>query len=297
MPSRRHPYFRSKPAVLSGTYWPLCFLDHVKYIQVLVFPQGPVDNQDKLFRFVGVDFPPLLVTSKIFVFDCKYMCLSACVYKVGSSVQSKLAAAYALFRAFCRSVRATPNIKNFSRDNLGWESLAKYPEASFKGSDVKVLLQFLVDFMYHDNSAQVDKVCEAALHAARCMDDFLRLAFTAHRTFFSRGDAQAAYNLLQQWHEKTYSCAHQCYEQRLCFFNLTPKFHYLHHVSTDLKRQLDDSDLQDIINPATFSTQMAEDYIGKSCQVARTCHPCTAVQRTTQKWLVHMWQFWNQDQG
>lgn len=220
-----------------------------------------------------------------------------CICKAGSSVQSKLAAAYTLFRAFCRSVKATPNIKTFSRDNLGWDSLAKYPEASFKGSDVKVLLQFLIDFMYHDNSAQGDNVCEAALHAARCMDDFLRLAFTAHRAFFSRGDAQAAYNLLQQWHEKTYLCARLCYARSLCFFNLTPKFHYLQHVSTDLQRQLDDSALRDIINPATFSTQMAEDYIGKSCRVARTCHPSTAVQRTSQKWLVHMRQFWTQDQG
>ena len=189
-----------------------------------------------------------------------------CVLKAGSSIPSRLSTAYSLFKMFCRSLRATPLLKTFTRDNLNWESLAKYPDASFKGSDVKLLLQWLIDFMYHDNThAQTaDTVCQNALDAARCMDDFLRLIFTSHRVLISREAALSCLNLLQEWHVKSHSCARVCFDRGLCFFNLVPKGHYLFHVSADLKKQLDDQENQNIISPAAFSTQPAEDYIGKS---------------------------------
>ena len=79
--------------------------------------------------------------------------------QAGSSIPQKLQTAYTMFKAFCKHSRATPFVKSFTRDNLGWDSFAKYPEASFKGSDVKLLLGFLVDFMYHDETHQVNQVC------------------------------------------------------------------------------------------------------------------------------------------
>ena len=94
-------------------------------------------------------------------------------------------------------------------------------------------------------------------------------------------------------HEKYQACARACYDQSLVFFNLTPKVHYLFHVSDDTKKQLLVNDLQCILNPALFSTQMAEDYIGKTCRVAKTVHPCTAAFRTAQKWLVVTKQVWD----
>ena len=64
-------------------------------------------------------------------------------------------------------------------------------------------------------------------------------------------------------------------------------------MSDDIKKQLLVNDLQCILNPALFSTQMAEDYIGKTCRVAKTVHPCTAAFRTAQKWLVVTKQVWD----
>lgn len=89
--------------------------------------------------------------------------------QAGSSIPQKLQTAYTMFKAFCKHSRATPFVKTFTRDNLGWDSFAKYPEASFKGSEVKLLLGFLVDFMYHDETHQVNQICCDALDAARCM--------------------------------------------------------------------------------------------------------------------------------
>ena len=191
-------------------------------------------------------------------------------------------------------MRETPMVKHFTRENLGWTSLAKYPDCSFKGSDTRLLLGFLIDFMYHDNTHEVNTCCRDALDAARCMDDCIRMFYTEDRTFLPRAQGLAAFNLLESWHVKSHACARRCYDQSLCFFNLTPKFHYLQHVSTNIKEQLD-AGLQEILNPAIFATQMAEEYIGKSCRVARTTHPCTAVERTAQKWLVFLKKWWDED--
>lgn len=170
--------------------------------------------------------------------------------------------------------------------------MVKFPEASFKGSDVKLLLGFLVDFMKHDGTSAINQICMSALEAAESMDDFLRLVFTTDRLFLSREEANLAINYLEVWHEKFHACARGCYDQSLVFFNLTPKVHYLFHVSDDLRKQLH---LRHILNPGLFSTQMAEDYIGRTCRVAKTTHPCTAVQRTAQKWLVVTKQLWEDD--
>lgn len=166
-------------------------------------------------------------------------------------------------------------------------------ETSYKGSDVKLLLGFLIDFMKHDATHSLNQICFDALEAAGRMDDFLRLVFTADRLFLSREEAATALHYLDTWHEKYQACARACYDQSLVFFNLTPKVHYLFHVSDDIKKQLLVNDLQCILNPAMFSTQMAENYIGKTCRVAKTVHPCTAAFRTAQKWLVVTKQVWD----
>ena len=183
-------------------------------------------------------------------------------------------------------------VKHFSKENLGWDSLAKYPEASFKGSDTRLLLRWLVAWMYEANIFTKNQVCSDALDACRCMDDFMRLVFTSNRIFLSRAEGASCVTLLKTWQSKVMQCAMSCYNESLCFFNLTPKFHYIFHVTADVQSQLDAGGVE-LLNPSLFSTQMAEEYIGKSCRIARTVHPCTAVARTAQKWLVHAKQWFD----
>ena len=67
--------------------------------------------------------------------------------ELGRAVPVCLKEAYSDFRSYCRLVHETPHVKHFSRDNLGWSSLNAMPEASFKGSDVRLLLQWLLQYM------------------------------------------------------------------------------------------------------------------------------------------------------
>ncbi|CAK9001975.1 Uncharacterized protein SCF082_LOCUS7136, partial [Durusdinium trenchii] len=71
------------------------------------------------------------------------------------NIPDKLAAAYTAFAAFCKDLGENPMVKHFTRDNLSWTSLNKYPEASFKGSDTRLILGFLVDVLAN-RSAEMD---------------------------------------------------------------------------------------------------------------------------------------------
>jgi hypothetical protein len=102
--------------------------------------------------------------------------------------------------------------------------------------------------------------------------------------------------LCSQCGVKNFTCATLCFGKRLCFFPLTPKFHFLLHVAADLKEQLSRMQSTDryILNPGLFATQMAEDATGRSCRMARTCHVLTASVRVAQKWLIAIKLFWDE---
>lgn len=178
-----------------------------------------------------------------------------------------------------------------------------YPECSFKGSDTRLILQFVIWKMEQD-SVVLDEIAKTALIAAKAMDDFLRHVFGAHdergcrKPLLLRHEGALALSLLSLYLERFYMCAQLCFGRRLCFFVLTPKFHYLMHVAHDLTVQLNRvRDGEHILNPALFATQMAEDATGRSCRMARTVHVLTSSMRVAQKWLIAAKLFWDKEQN
>ena len=224
-----------------------------------------------------------------------------CVAKDGNNVSAKLTSAYAEFREHCRMLRESPLVKRFTRENLGWGSTKTYPKCSFKGSDTRLIPGFLIGAL-EKPEVQLDEATSVAYVAAKSMDDFLRLVFGTkdgqgcRKSLFNRNEGAHALALLTVWCEKFYTCATLCFGKRLCFFPLTPKFHFLLHVAADLKEQLSRMQSTDryILNPGLFATQMAEDATGRSCRMARTCHVLTASVRVAQKWLIAIKLFWDE---
>ena len=213
---------------------------------------------------------------------------------------AKLAHAYSLFRVFCRDRRETPMVKHFTRDNLGWPSVRAYPTCSFKGSDTRLILGFVLQVL-EQPSYILDDLEEHIYIAVKSIDDFLRHVFGSkcdsrcRKVLLDRNEGVHALTLLTSWTEKFYQCAQMCFDKQLCFFPLTPKYHYLLHVAADLRGQL--NKLGDssgcVLNPAVFATQMAEDATGRSCRIARSCHVRTASLRVAQKWLIAIKLFWD----
>lgn len=151
-----------------------------------------------------------------------------------------------------------------------------------KGSDVVLLTKFVLDYL--GQPWLLDAVAEAALAWLQAMDDFLRLCYTADRIFLTASQSQAAFDYLTTFARHYHSCATMCHSRSLLFFNLTPKFHYMLHVRESLMLQ---SDQLYYLNPAVFSTQMAEDYVGVVSRSSRTCHPLGVPLRVGQKWRLY----------
>ena len=57
-------------------------------------------------------------------------------------------------------------VKHFTRENLGWPSMNSYPECSFKESDTRLILGFLISEMEKD-SAALDEISLHAFIAAK----------------------------------------------------------------------------------------------------------------------------------
>lgn len=215
--------------------------------------------------------------------------------KDGTSVPKRLQSAYTIFRSYCKSMRETPMVKHFTKENLGWSSLRKFPECSFKGSDCRLLLGWLIHFVNEQNTP-LDDVATTAYVAAMAIDNFLfgsRDGQGCRKTMITRDEAISCKSMLKVFLEQFSSAAKLCFDRGQCFFNFTPKFHYLLHVEQDLEEQILNAQDGYILSPACFATQMAEDATGRSCRMARTCHPNTSSLRVAQKWLICCKLFWD----
>ena len=220
-------------------------------------------------------------------FSCK------CIYsQAGNNVPDRLANAYGSFRRWCKNMHATPAVKHFTKENLGWTSMAKFPDCSFKGGDTRLLLGWLLNFMEEPNVV-LDEVATNACVAAKAIDDFLRLCFGnkdaqgCRKILLTQEEAILCLSMLKVYLDQFTFLARTCFNQAKQFFNYTPKFHYLMHVAFDLEQQILRSGKDEkIMSPACFATQMAEDATGRSCRIARTCHPNTTSLRVAQKWLI-----------
>ena len=145
-----------------------------------------------------------------------------------------------------------------------------------------LVCKFLLDYL--GQPWELDPVMRAALEWLSAMDDFLRLCYTADRIFFTEEQARLAHQLRTKFAERYHECSSRCYSVRALFFNLTPKYHYMLHVRDSLAPR---PNQRLYLNPAAFSTQMDEDYVGRVSQSSRTVHPLGVPLRVGQKWRIY----------
>lgn len=219
--------------------------------------------------------------------------------EAGTNIPAKLSSAYSEFRSFCRDRKFYPHVKHFTRENLGWTSSRKFPECSFKGSDCRILLAFIIHVLEKPETT-IDEIAESSYVAAKSIDDFLRLVFGnrddegCRAALLDRATGSRAALLLKLYLEKFMDCAKAAYGQQLCFFNLTPKYHYLMHVLMDMDEDLSSGGHNGcILSPALFATQMAEDAVGRSSRFSRHCHVRTTALRVAQRWLIACKVHWD----
>ena len=94
----------------------------------------------------------------------------------GRSIPSRLKEAYKLFRDFCSLVlHETPHVKQFTKENLNFLTSKHMPDCSFKGSDTRLVLQWLVNYLdgpLHFD-AKLTHMYAAAVGALPCVKRFI----------------------------------------------------------------------------------------------------------------------------
>ncbi|CAE7501520.1 ttn-1 [Symbiodinium sp. CCMP2456] len=207
----------------------------------------------------------------------------------GTSVPACLQEAYKDFAHFCKWVLGeTPDIKTFSRANLQWTSLAKMPESSMKGSDVRLVTRWLADYLCRP--WLLDATLENVYRAVTALDDFHRLCYVdTDRVWMNAVQMRQARRHAGIFLSAYATAAGTCHSEGKLFFNITPKYHYFLHIEHELRISMGQ---EWGFNPACWATQMDEDYMGVSSRMSRATHPLGAAKRTAQRWLIHSWLKW-----
>lgn len=204
---------------------------------------------------------------------------------------SVLEAAYDDFSAYCRAVgQQARDVKEFTKENLHWESNNKFPDLTCKASDCTLLVQWLVDYL--QRPFRRTEPLDLCFRTAVAFDAFNRLCYTSSsRVWFTRDEAQLAFE-----HIMTFLCCYKAltnwsFNHGWTLFMATPKLHFAAHFAFDLFKFLQ-SDAKVTFNPGVFATPMMEDFVGVTSRIARTSHPSSVARTVIFKYLVVARKAW-----
>ena len=162
----------------------------------------------------------------------------------------------------------------------------------FKGNDTRTVLRFiewrfgraLADYDGLDEP-YLEAVFDAGVHANACMrhlygnglwlSPFMAATISDHGLAFLRGFSRVATI---------------AYGRSTPRFLIVPNVHMFAHIMHDIR--LEGLTGHPVMNPLAYSCQLDEDYVGRVCALARTCHAKTLHYRTLQKVKVAMAVKW-----
>lgn len=209
-----------------------------------------------------------------------------------NSKEHRLDEAYTYFQSWqdCNHEHAR-DMKEFTLENLSWETNRSYPDMTCKASDCNLLIRWLIDFLT-SIPFETCWLLDTALDGLQAVDEFMRLSYTGDRTFWDArkqkkgksclGTFLHSYVQLQvYWHRKDWT-----------FFKIVPKSHFSAHWHEELSQSVADGK-EWAISPGAFATPILEDFIGVVSRIARTSHPSSVARTTIFKYLVEIRRQWS----
>ena len=73
---------------------------------------------------------------------------------------------------------------------------------------------------------------------------------------------------------------------KIAGFSLKPKYHALKHIAFQLRRELQTSQFQFVINPVAFNCEGNEDHVGRVCKLGRSVATRTISRRVLQRYFL-----------
>ena len=209
-----------------------------------------------------------------------------------TSRATRLHEAFTSFSSYCEAHGLHPrDMQEFTIDNLGWETLASFPDCSCKAMDCVMMFQWCIDLLSSVPFEKNDALDWA--YAGCCgFDDFNRLCYCSEdRIFWTREEAKQGYAHLQKFLKAYRALAFHWHQHSWTLFNIVPKFHFAAHWLWSLHEFLQ-SDRMWCLNPGAFGTPMMEGFVGYTSRISRTTHPSAVAIGTIRKYLVEVRKAW-----
>ena len=186
------------------------------------------------------------------------------------NINDRLNRAHTYFALWCRSESRSPGLRSFSMAFFNMKSLQSAPWVSCKGSDAKILLEWLMFTLRlnigspvvpgHGNLLKIMlQVVENCLDVYMVHSHALWLEVDcARRLYFGFMKILRGYALLGKL----------SLQLKIRAFIQKPKEHGLHHIAWALKQGLQ-TGAPLIPNPQMFATEINEDFMGRISRLSR----------------------------
>lgn len=186
------------------------------------------------------------------------------------NLPDRLTRAHGHFSLWARSHSVTPGFRSFSMAFYNMKSLSSAPWVNCKGSDAKILLQWLKFFI--SLNIQVPSV-DGHERLLRLMLQVVQASLESylvhkHALWLSPPCARNLYIVLMRILRGYTLLSSKAMELEIPSFLLKPKHHGLHHLAWNLREGLA-SKAPLIPNPQVWATEMNEDFMGKVSRISR----------------------------
>lgn len=186
----------------------------------------------------------------------------------GDTIESGLARATSLCKAWAKQQKHTLAMKRFTKGNLNWSS--DFPELRTKGYDTYIVLSWLASELSSRDCGLPD------LQLLVCVSDVILRGVNEAGMFLTEEEVQQKQLLGEAFVRVYVKCAAENINQRL--YRMRPKFHLWHHLLEESRPSR--------LNPRHTSTWMDEDWVKRVMKVTRNTHRRTSTQMCLRRWLL-----------
>lgn len=205
-------------------------------------------------------------------------------------MDEKLGRAHSLFKMWCLASRKTASLRSFTKLLFNYKSKKSYPFSNVKGSDVALMLRWIVTMavgFLNDNeglSHEQQRVMTVILSTTRLAISFYKwlhqhglfVGWSCGAVFYEKGQSMVnGYLWMAKW----------AFDNQMCLYGIKPKLHFLQHMLHEVKGQLDQQ-CNLISNPIMNDCSQNEDLIGRICKMSKKIDIRVMTKRSLEFYLV-----------
>ena len=188
------------------------------------------------------------------------------------------------YLAWCSDQKIRPMVKGFPKDKLSWPQTNTFPSAVWaKGSTTtQVMRWFVHECRAHRRVLVEDRLFLTVAEAAKAIHRFLSGLYR-HNVWIPDWEARRLASQGRRFLQLYGEAVRLSFQAGRALFSLVPNLHRLDHIVHDLEEESQTLPL--CLSPLIFSTQMDEDFVGRSARISRRVSARKCILRTIQRCL------------